>query len=168
MTRRQDDGFTLIELLVAMALGGLVIGIVGTAFVVSLGTTTDVEQQLLESQASGLSSAIVSQDVASATTLSVGSATCSTQAGTAVLTLGWTDVSTAVVVDYRFDSTTGTLTRYAWSGTGCGSTPESVAYGTSLTSAVATAASLGTKQGATLVLTGRLGTSQSITAFRRV
>lgn len=167
--RRSDEGFTLLELIIAMACMVIVLGVLASAVFVTVSTSSDSNQQLLESQATGLASAHVTRDVASATTLVVNSATCS-GAGTPLLQLAWTDVSTSVVVDYRFEASSGTLTRYEWRGLGCGSTPTSTsAFGNSLTSATISSTSSGAgRAGVKLVLAGRLGTQQEVVAYRRL
>lgn len=167
---RPDDGFTLLELIIAMACMVIVLGVLGSAVYVTASASNDSNQQLLESQATGLASAFLTQDVSSATTLALNDTTCTTQTGTQLLKLAWTDVSTSVVVDYRFDSGSGTLTRYEWRGAGCGNTPTSTsAFGNSLTSAVVSSVTGGSGvAGVKLVLAGRLGTQQEVVAYRRL
>lgn len=167
---KDSKGFTLIELLIAMSLAGLVFGIVTTAFVVTLGASTDSEQQLLQSQAENFSSAYIVQDVTSATTtLAPSTANCTAQPGSAVLATAWTDVTTDVKVDYRFDSSTGNLTRYEWRGSPCTATPTTTLIGTSLQNAQATALpAINGRAGIQLIVTGRLGASKSINAYRRL
>lgn len=163
---RDDEGFTLIEVLIAVALLGIVMGVVATAFSVTIGSSGDATNEVLDSQAVGFTSSFLTTDAASATSISPTSPSCSGP-GSLVLALSWPDLASTVTVNYRLDAATGVLQRLVWTGSGtCSGTPDT----TELSRGVkgASASVLTTPKGVSLTLTGQLGATQTITAYRRV
>jgi Tfp pilus assembly protein PilW len=119
MMGSSEDGFTLIELLIAIAIAIMVFTVVAAAFVVSLRATGESTDRLLESQDGAFTSAYFTKDVQSAQTVGV-TAVCPGAAGAVVAGLTWeealTSGSTTYKVDYRFNASTGQLTRFSCAG----------------------------------------------------
>jgi prepilin-type N-terminal cleavage/methylation domain-containing protein len=93
-----DDGFTLIELLIGIAVSGLIIGAVATAFIAALGATAGSEKRMNASHDAQLVSTYLPADLLSATsidTTETTASTCSGATGKNVLQLGWTEAITA-------------------------------------------------------------------------
>jgi prepilin-type N-terminal cleavage/methylation domain-containing protein len=146
--RRNESGFTLIELLIATVVGGLILGAVGTAFIVTARGSQGVHERLMQSQDAQLIATNFTSDVQSAdpslvdptTAVAPGTSTgCGGAAspGENLLRLQWTEMTaadqmTAYSVSYRINppasaSEPATVTRYycsaSASATGTPATP---------------------------------------------
>jgi hypothetical protein len=140
--------------------------VVATAFTVTINSSGDATNEVLDSQAVGFTSSFLTTDAASATSISKTTPDCSAP-GSLVLALSWTDLADTVTVNYRLDSA-GVFQRLVWRGGGTCSGPPGT---TQLSRGVKSAAysPLTTpSNGVSLTLTGQLGPTQTITAYRRV
>ena len=131
---RRDEGFTLIELLMAIAISGIILSAVGTAFIATMRGTQDLHDKLIESHDAQLLAGYLISDSQSADPASVDTATgtgtgCGgATSGTNVLRLQWTQVEgatqTAFSASYRVvGATSGSkLIRYYCEATGSSAT----------------------------------------------
>jgi prepilin-type N-terminal cleavage/methylation domain-containing protein len=165
--RRDEEGFTLIEVLIAISLLGIVLGVVATAFMVTINSSGDATNEVLDSQAVGFTSSFLTTDAASATSISKSAPDCPGAGGSLILALTWTDLAESVTVNYRLDSASGSFQRLMWRGSGaCAGTSTAVELSSGVKSAAATP--LASPNGVSLTLTGQLGATQTIKAYRRV
>lgn len=89
---RSADGFSLIELLIAIAVLGVILPALGTAFYVSARTVDGTTDRVTSSAATTLATADFGRDIQSALTVSTGSvATCGPVPGTALFTVTRSD-----------------------------------------------------------------------------
>ena len=130
---RRDEGFTLIELLMSIAISGIILAAVGTAFITTMKGTQDLHDKLIESHDAQLLASYLTSDSQSADPGSVdtasGTATgCLGGTGTNVLRLQWTQVEgatqTAFSASYRVvgASSGSKLIRYYCEATGSSAT----------------------------------------------
>src|SRR3954451_8177017 len=130
-----------------MAISGFVFAVIAAAFIVIQKSTDESTVRLSESQDEAVTSAFLVKDVQSASTIAPATASsnsststqCVAATGTPVLTMSWVELLASgnliYTVDYRYDSSATTLTRYA-----CGSgfaTATSNTLGSHLSASVA-------------------------------
>ncbi|HZQ27732.1 MAG TPA: prepilin-type N-terminal cleavage/methylation domain-containing protein [Acidimicrobiales bacterium] len=140
MDRRSDAGFTLIELLIAGAISVVIVGVIGTAFLVGLTTADSTTSRLAESHDAQLLASYLPSDL-----LSVGPSGVDTASGTItgcndtahlaeanVLRLQWLQTiagtTTNSSASYRtaYDGSEWRLVRYFCTGTVLASVAPSV------------------------------------------
>src|SRR5215211_2390797 len=113
MTSRTDRGFTLPELLIVVVLLGLVVSVIGAAFVVIIRTSPSVDARDDDSRSLlGLVNYLpgdVSSTRVADTVIGNRNTACGAQPGTGLLYLSWTDSASGVTteVNYRFADVSG-------------------------------------------------------------
>jgi prepilin-type N-terminal cleavage/methylation domain-containing protein len=111
MRGRGEQGVTLLELIVVIMILGVIVPVITASIVVGLQAAEGTADRVDLSHDAKLTGIYMVPDIQSAETVTLGSSTCTNATGTKVVTFGWDEEGTAVVVSYVADMTAHTLVR---------------------------------------------------------
>lgn len=156
-----EEGFTLVELVIAVFIMTLVVTTVTAAFLTGTQATTRDMDRVLSSTDAAFTSAWITKDVQSTSTVSTAASVCSTPATQLVVALSWS--GPAEKVDYRYTVVEGTgqLERVS-----CGTTARTDVVAHYL-AAKPSATCASPCRSVVLTLTGKDGAAFTISASRR-
>jgi prepilin-type N-terminal cleavage/methylation domain-containing protein len=165
---RGEGGFTLPELMVGIAILGIIMGPLVASIVVSLRTTSDAQQRLVESRGQQLTAAYFPFDVASSDTIVPNDASpCGGTGPAVVASFDWADDhSPTNEISYVVPAGSTDMYRKACQG-GVVQSTNLLASGVSGTPVVACSPNCSSATSATITVTGQSGWQYSVSGTRR-